>query len=186
MRKLTKMLLVGLAIFMAQVAVQAQTTTGSLSGTIIDPSTAVVPGATVTVVNNSTGAERSSISSSTGTFDFQTLQPGTYMISVEAKGFRKAVAKDIIVSVASVAQVTIPLEVGLAGETVTVTASQEVINTSSPSVTNVINTRQVLDLPLAGRNPVDLAGLQAGIAVQGTDVRGSSVSGLRQTAVNLT
>src|SRR6267142_120982 len=186
MRKFTKMLLVGLAIFMAQVAIQAQTTTGSLSGTITDPSTAVVPGATVTVVNNATGAERSAISSSTGTFDFQTLQPGTYTISVEAKGFRKAVARDIIVSIASAAQVTIPLEIGSASETVTVTATQEVINSSSPSLTNVINTRQVVDLPLAGRNPVDLAALQAGIAVVGTDTRGASVSGLRQTAVNLT
>ena len=186
MRKFTKVLLVGLAIFMAQVAIQSQTTTGSLSGTITDQSNAVVPAATVTAVNTATGAERSTVSSSTGTFDFQALQPGTYTVSVEAKGFRKAVARDITVSVASAAQVTIPLEVGSASETVTVSATQEVINTSSPSVTNVINTRQVVDLPLIDRNPVNLAGLQAGIAVQGTDVRGSSVSGLRQTAVNLT
>jgi hypothetical protein len=186
MRKLTKILLVGLAIFMAQLAIQAQTTTGSVSGTITDPSNAVVPAATVTLVNTATGAERSAVTSSEGTFSFQTLQPGTYTISVEAKGFRKAVARDIVVSVASVAQVTIPLEVGLAGETVTVTATQEVINSTSPSLTNVINTRQVVDLPLVGRNPVDLAALQAGIAVVGSDTRGSSVSGLRQTAVNLT
>jgi Carboxypeptidase regulatory-like domain len=186
MKKFTKMLLVGLAIFMAQVAIQAQTTTGSLSGTITDPSSAVVPGATVTVVNTATGAERSAIASSEGTFDFQALQPGTYRITVEAKGFSKAVARDITVSVAIAAQVTIPLEIGAASETVTVTATQEIINSTSPSVTNVINTRQVVDLPLVGRNPVDLAGLQAGIAVVGTDVRGSSVSGLRQTAVNLT
>src|SRR5882672_8909005 len=164
----------------------SQATTGNLGGTVNDPSNAVVIGANVTLVNTATGAERSTISSSTGTFDFQTLQPGTYTISVDAKGFRKAVARDITVSVASAAQVTIPLEVGSATETVTVTATQEVLNTTSPTLTNVINTRQVVDLPLAGRNPVDLAGLQAGIAVVGTDVRGSSVSGLRQTAVNLT
>jgi hypothetical protein len=78
------------------------------------------------------------------------------------------------------------LEIGVAGETVTVTASQEVINTSSPTLTNIINTRQVVDLPLPDRNPVNLAALQAGIAVVGTDARGSSISGLRQTAVNLT
>ena len=81
---------------------------------------------------------------------------------------------------------TIPLEAGPAGETVTVTASQEVINTSSPSLSNVINTRQVKDLPLGGRNPVELAALQAGIAVIGNNTRGASVGGLRQTAVNLT
>src|SRR5437868_6151208 len=163
-----------------------QQTTGSLNGSVTDPSGAVVAGATVTVVNAATGAERSAISNSTGTFDFQALQPGTYTISVDAKGFKKAVSRDIVVSVATATQVTIPLEVGQASETVTVTASQEVINTLSPSLTNVINTRQVVDLPLGGRNPVDLAALQAGIAVQGTDTRGASVSGLRQTAVNLT
>ncbi|HSP62765.1 MAG TPA: TonB-dependent receptor, partial [Pyrinomonadaceae bacterium] len=163
-----------------------QQATGSLSGNVNDPNGAVVIGATVTVTNAETGADRSAVTSSTGAFDFQALQPGKYTITVDAKGFKKAVARDIIVSVGTTASVTIPLEVGLAGETVTVTASQDVINTASPSLTNVINTRQVVDLPLGGRDPITLAGLQAGIAVVGTDVRGSSVSGLRQTAVNLT
>ncbi len=163
-----------------------QQTTGSLNGVVNDPNGAIVTGATVTLVNAETGAERSAVSSTTGTFDFQALQPGKYTISVDAKGFKKAVSRDIVVSVASTTQVTIPLEIGQASETVTVTAAQEVINSSSPSLTNVINTRQVVDLPLGGRNPVELAALQAGIAVIGTDTRGASVSGLRQTAVNLT
>ncbi len=163
-----------------------QQTNGSLNGTVNDPSGAVVGGANITLVNAETGAERGTVTSSTGTFAFQELSPGKYTVTVDAKGFRKAVARDIIVSVASSAQVTIPLEVGAASETVTVTATQDVVNTASPSLTNVINTRQVVDLPLAGRNPVDLAALQAGIAVVGTDTRGASVSGLRQTAVNLT
>jgi hypothetical protein len=163
-----------------------QTTTGSLTGTVTDPSGAVVAGATLTLVKPETGAERTTTSNTEGRFDFATLQPGKYNITVDAKGFKKAVSRDIIISVTQVAEVTIPLEIGSASETVTVSASQEVINTSNPSVTNIINTRQVVDLPLVGRNPVELAGLQAGIAVVGTDVRGASVSGLRQTAVNLT
>jgi hypothetical protein len=171
---------------LSTLTVVGQATTGSLNGSATDQSGAVVAGATITIVNNATGAERSTVSNSGGTFDFQALQPGTYTITVDATGFRRAVARDILISVGTSAQVTIPLEAGPAGETVTVSASQEVINTTSPSVSNVINTRQVQDLPLGGRNPVDLAGLQAGIAVVGTDVRGASVSGLRQTAVNLT
>ena len=185
MRKFTQFLVLGLSLILGQFAVQAQTT-GSLSGAITDPSGAVVPGATVTLVNSSTGAERSAISSSTGVFDFQALQPGTYTVSVAATGFKRAVARNISVAVAQAAQVSIPLEVGLAGEEVTVTAAQDTINTSSPSLSNTINTRQVVDLPLATRNPLELAGLQAGIAVVGTDVRGSSISGLRQTATNVT
>jgi len=169
---------------MIQAAFQAQTT-GSLAGTVTDPGSAVVAGATVTVVNVTTGAERSGVTNSSGAFDFQTLLPGTYTISVEAAGFKKAIVRGVIVSVASTAQVIIPLEIGLANETVTITTTQDVINVTSPSLTNVINTRQVVDLPLGGRNPVELAALQAGIAVIGTDTRGASVAGLRQTAVNL-
>src|SRR2546430_3195108 len=185
-RSLFVVFVAALFVLAAALTVFGQQTTGSLNGTVVDPSGATVAGATVTVVNSSTGAERSTVSSTAGTFDFQALQPGAYTISVDAKNFRRAVSRDIVVSVASVAQVTIALEVGQASETVTVTATQEVLNTSTPSLTNVINTRQVVDLPLAGRNPVDLAALQAGIAVVGNDTRGSSVSGLRQTAVNLT
>ena len=88
MRKFTKMLIVGLAIFVTQVAVQAQTT-GSLSGTINDQNNAVVAGATVTLLSNVAGAERSAVTDSNGAFDFQALLPGTYTISVEAKGFKK-------------------------------------------------------------------------------------------------
>lgn len=185
MRKFTRMLIVGLAVFMAQAAVQAQTT-GSLSGTITDQNKAVVAGATVTLVSNVAGAERSAVTDSNGNFDFQALLPGTYSINVEASGFKKAIARDIVVSVALASQVNVQLEVGLAGESVTVTAAQEVINTASPSLTNVISTRQVVDLPLPTRNPLELAGLQAGIAVVGTDVRGSSIAGLRQSATNVT
>lgn len=186
MTKSTRALIVGMAILLAQIVVQGQTTTGSLAGTVTDPGNAVIAGATVTVTSVNTGAERTGITNSSGAFDFQTLLPGIYTISVEAAGFKKAIVRNIVVSVASTAQLTIPLEIGLANETVTVTTNQDVINSTSPSLTNVINTRQVVDLPLGGRNPVELAALQAGIAVIGTDTRGASVGGLRQTAVNLT
>jgi hypothetical protein len=162
------------------------TTTGSLKGTVTDSKGAVVANAALTLTNTQTGEQRTGTSSDAGIFDFQALQPGNYTLSVEARGFSKAIVRDIVVSVSSAAQITVVVEVGSPNEIVTVTAAQEVINSSSPTLTNVINTKQVVDLPLGGRNPVDLAGLQAGIAVQGTDVRGASVSGLRQTAVNLT
>ena len=185
MRKFTKFLIVALAVLFAQTAVQAQTT-GSLSGTVTDPSNAVVAGATVTLTSNVATGDRSAVTDSNGAFSFQALLPGTYTLSVEAAGFKKAIARQIVVSVSLTSQVNVQLEIGLAGESVTVTATQEVINTSSPSLTNVINTRQVVDLPLPTRNPLELAGLQAGIAVVGDNVRGSSISGLRQTATNVT
>jgi len=123
---------------------------------------------------------------SNGAFDFQALLPGTYTINVEAKDFKKAIARDIVISVPLNTQVNVPLEIGLAEESVTVKAAPEVINTASPSLINVISTRQVVHLPLPTRNPLELAGLQSGIAVTGTDVRGSFIAGLRQTATNVT
>ena len=185
MRRFTNMTVVGLVILITQVAVHAQTT-GSLTGLIADQNKAVVAGATVTLFSNVAAANRTAITDSNGAFDFQALLPGTYWIEVEANGFKKAIVRDIVVSVSLASQVNIELEIGLAGESVTVTAAQEVINLASPSLTNVINTRQVVDLPLATRNPLELAGLQAGIAVDGTNVRGSSIAGLRQSATNVT
>ena len=162
-----------------------QTTTGSLTGTVTDPSGAVVAGATVTVTTRQPAPSVRRIQQQ-GAFDFQRYSLANTRLLSTPKVLRRQCPATLLSQLRRLLQVTIPLEIGSASETVTVSASQEVINTSSPSVTNIINTRQVVDLPLAGRNPVELAGLQAGIAVVGTDVRGASVSGLRQTAVNLT
>lgn len=186
MRKFTFTLMVTV-LLIAQAATHGQTTTsGSLSGTVTDPKGDVVPGASITLRQNETGAVRNGTTNDKGVFTFTQLQPGKYVATVESRGFKKAIATDIDVKVSTDAQVSITLEIGQATETVTVTAAQDVVNTTSPSLTNVINTRQVVDLPLGDRNPVNLAGLQAGIAVVGENVRGASVAGLRQTAVNLT
>ncbi len=174
-----------MAMLICHIGIQAQTN-GSLSGTVSDPQGAVVAGATVKATNAATGSERVVTTNTQGVFQMSELNPGTYTVSIENKGFKKSVAPGIIVSVSKDAQLTITLEVGGLDQQVTVTSTQDVINTTSPNVTSTVNTRQVTDLPLGGRNPVELAGLQAGIAVVGTDVRGSSISGLRQTAVNLT
>jgi Carboxypeptidase regulatory-like domain len=186
MRKTLSVLAVLLLIICSQIVVHTQTTTGSLSVVVNDPSGASVPGASVTARNNATGAERTATTNDAGTASITDLQPGIYSVSVEGSGFKRALAPNITVEVSQTAQVSISLEIGLASETVTVTAAQEVVNTTSPTITNVINTQQVRDLPLLGRNPLELAGLQAGIAVTGTDVRGSSVGGLRQTSTNIT
>ena len=171
--------------FILPVAIQAQTT-GSLTGTVADQAGAVVPGASVTLKKSDTGESRTATTGDNGVFNFTNLQPGTYSIIVEGKGFKKAVANEVVVEVTKPSSVTIALEVGQASETVTVTGAQEVINSTSPTLTNVINTRQVVDLPLPTRNPLDLAALQAGIAVTGTNTRTSNVGGLRGSATNVT
>ena len=185
MRKLANRLAVLLFVFMAPVALQAQTK-GSLTGTVTDPTGAVVPGANVTLKSNSTGVSKTTTTADNGVFNFTELDPGMYSLTVETAGFKRAVTNSVEVNLNTPAQVTIPLEAGQVTETVTVTGVQEVVNTSSPSLTNVINTRQVTDLPLLTRNPLELAALQAGIAVVGTGTRTSSISGLRGTATYVT
>jgi|KBSMisStaDraftv2_1062788.scaffolds.fasta_scaffold03383_2 hypothetical protein len=175
-----------LALFIfGAITVQAQTK-GSLAGTVTDASGAVVPGANVELKNNANGATRSAATGNAGVFQFTDVEPGTYTVTVQSTGFKKTVANDVIVHTSVASQITVALEAGQVSEVVTVTDAQEVVNTSSPTLTNVINTRQIVDLPLPDRNPLGLAALQAGIAVIGTDTRGSSVSGLRQTATNVT
>ena len=185
MRKFTFYLIAGLMLFLAQIVVQAQTT-GTVTGTVTDPNGAAVVGAAVTIKNEATAAELTTTTSNAGTFTFTLLQPGTYVVTVENSGFKKSSLPGVVVAVSTSAQLKIVLEVGLPDETVTVTAGQEVINTSSPTLTNVINTQQIKDLPLPTRNPLDLAALQAGISVVGTNTRNASVGGLRGSATNVT
>jgi hypothetical protein len=185
MRRFTKILIAGLVLYLAQIAIQAQTT-GNVSGTVSDPNGAAVVGATVKLNNTATGTGRTTTTGDEGNFAFNLVAPGLYSISVEGAGFKRSVAPNITVEVSKVAEVLISLEVGQLSETVTVVSAQEVVNTSSPSLTNVIDTRQIGDLPLPTRNLMDLAGLQAGIAVNANDTRTASVSGLRGSATNIT
>jgi hypothetical protein len=165
----------------------AQATRGSLGGLITDANGAAVSGATVTVKNATTGEDFKSVTDSGGAFVFPSLAPGKYNLLVEANGFKRYEVQDITVDVSTPAKVNVSVEVGAVSEQVVVTsATQEVVNTTSPTLTNVISTRQVQDLPIAGRNPVDLARMQAGIAVPGNGTRNASVGGLRGSATNVT
>ena len=166
--------------------VMGQATTGTLTGLVTDPQGAIVSGATVTLINSQTRVELKTTSNDQGEFVFPQVPPGKYSLSVEATNFKKALATDLVVEVGVSSRTTVVLEVGSVTEQVTITATQDIVNSTTPTLTSVINTRQVQDLPLPTRNPLDLAGLQPGVAVTGTDNRGSSISGLRQTSVNLT
>ena len=166
--------------------VMGQATTGTLTGLVTDPQGAIVSGATITLTHSETRVETRATSNDQGEFVFPQVPPGRYSLSVEATNFKKALATDLIIAVGISSRTTVVLEVGSVTEQVTITATQDIVNSTSPTLTSVINTRQVQDLPLPTRNPLDLAGLQPGVAVTGQDNRGSSISGLRQTSVHLT
>ena len=185
MRRLTSVFLT--VLLLASVPAFGQATRGSLSGVIKDPNSAAIVGATVTLKNAGTGEESKATSNAQGRFAFPSLAPGKYTATIEAGGFKKTELTEITIEVAQPSSVEVSLEVGAVTEQVTVTGTaQEIINTTSPTLSKTISAKQVQDLPLLSRNPLDLARLQAGLAVNGTDVRNASVQGLRGNATNVT
>jgi hypothetical protein len=185
MRRLTSVSLT--LLLLANFSVFGQGVRGSLTGLVSDQSGAAISGAAVTAKNIATGEEFRANTNSQGAFTFTSLLPGKYSVSVEASGFKRAEVTTVTVEVSQAAKIDIALEVGAVTEQVTVTGqTQEVINTTSPVLSKTINAKQVQDLPLLTRNPLDLARLQAGLAVNGTDVRNASVQGLRGNATNVT
>ncbi|HEX4945537.1 MAG TPA: carboxypeptidase-like regulatory domain-containing protein, partial [Blastocatellia bacterium] len=180
------MSLFAFVLFLA-VTVFGQTTRSSMSGLISDPTGAAVSGAKVTAKHVTTNEEFQATADAQGAFVFPSLPLGQYTVTVEAQGFKRVEAQNILLEVDTPAKVNLTLEVGQVSEAVVITSDvQEVINTTNTTLTNVISTRQVVDLPLQSRNPLDLARLQAGVATIGDDTRNASVGGLRGSATNVT
>lgn len=139
------------------IGVVAQTNKGAISGTVVDPNGAAVPGATVTITNVGTGQKATVTTSESGSFTVQSLDPVLYNILVEAKGFKKAVLDKVKVDTASTAQANVALETGSISEQVVVTAEAAMINTDSGTTSQTITTRQLQDVPLNNRSVLDLA-----------------------------
>jgi len=176
-----------LALTALSVPVLAQSVRGRLSGRAEDQSGAVVPGVNVTIKHTATGEAFTVVSDGQGTFQFPSIPLGTYSLETQLTGFKRVEVQGIVVEVGKQAEVNVKLEVGSVSEQVVVTGqAQQDVNTVSATLTNVVNTRQVADLPLPTRNPVDLARLQIGIAVTGDNTRTASVGGLRGSATNVT
>jgi hypothetical protein len=157
----------------------AQVTTADLVGTIKDSSGAVVPGVTVTLTNDATGVSRSVTTSDGGTYIFTSLQPGRYRLTAELPGFRKVERTGVELQVNQRAQVDLDLEVGLVSESVLIQGTAPLLETQSSVLGSVIEEKQVQDLPLNGRNFVQLATLSTGVSGAGSGMRGTIMSGTR-------
>src|SRR5580698_8210985 len=155
-------------------------TNGSIRGIVNDPSGAVVPGATVTVTLNGTSSQRSVTSDKDGGFDIPELAVGTYDLTAEAQGFKKFVAKDVVISIGHVNFITITFQVGAANDTVTVEANAVQVETTSTQLGGVMTDQSIRELPLNTRNAFQLLQLQPGVQSQlGADLfYGSSNPGV--------
>ncbi|PYV63755.1 MAG: hypothetical protein DMG97_36910 [Acidobacteria bacterium] len=145
----------------------AQTTisTGSIQGLVIDPSNAIVSGAKVTIRNQGTGQVLTTTTNSAGTYTSGALIPGDYLVRVEQTGF-KSVELPIKVEVGVTAPGSVKLQVGNTKEVVEVAATELHVNTEQATVQGVLNSEQIDNLPINGRNFLDLAQLEPGVQIQ--------------------
>ncbi|HVN19001.1 MAG TPA: TonB-dependent receptor [Dongiaceae bacterium] len=156
---------------------RAQVDTGSITGTVSDASGAVVSGAKVTLTNEGTGASLSVNSSSDGTYTFSPVRIGTYKIEASAQGFKTVSQPHLVVNVDANVLVNLKLPTGSVTETVEVTTAVPVLQTQDASVGQVMDTRNVNNLPLNGRNFTFLAQLSAGVNSPQADTRGNASTG---------
>ncbi len=141
----------------------AQSISGSIYGTVADPSGAVVPNAAVTVTNVQTGETQTSVSNKAGNYLFPVLVPGNYQVAASHRGFETLVQKDIQLSANQNVQVRFQLQLGSAVQSVTVTASTTMVDTRESQIGFTVEQKSIQDLPLNGRNAYDLVGLVPGV-----------------------
>jgi len=174
--------------------VLAQFETADVLGTIRDPQGSVVPRAAVTLTNQETGIQVKATTDEGGNFLFSQVKVGRYTVTAEATGFSRAVAANVAVDVNARQRVDLTLQVGAVTESVQVTGAAAAIETDSSEHGQVINTQQIVELPLNGRNYADLALLSTNVikspmavsfSPSGTPREGAfNVNGMRSTYNN--
>jgi hypothetical protein len=159
-----------LLLFVATLNASAQITSGSMSGSVVDSSDQVVPGADVIITNEQTGEERRTVTNEVGLFAFPALQPGPYTVRAELAGFRPIEIKgNMILSNNRLAVPPLRLEVGSLAEAVTVTAVGEVVATTQTSHQAILDLKQVENLSIRGRDPISLLKILPGVALLSND-----------------
>jgi hypothetical protein len=169
---------------------RAQAPTGEIAGTVTDPSDAVMAGVQIAVVNRSTGVSRASRTNEVGFYSFPALPAGTYEVSAQQTGFRRANYSNITVTALSAIRLDVVMQLGEVADVVTVTSEVPLVETRSSVQGVLVDDRRIRDLPLNGRNAVDLVLLAPGINNANTTIESSFsqqrlvINGGRQTGVN--
>jgi outer membrane receptor protein involved in Fe transport len=187
MRSTRKFRLSLLAMLSLSTLLHAADTTGSIAGVIKDQTGAVAPGIAVTATNTGTDAVFHATTDDTGSYFVRGLTVGAYRLSIEPKGFKKFVANDIHVQVNETARVDIALQVGDVAQTVDVSGAVETVDTQSITLKTVVDQQRIENLPLNGRNPVQLMQLVAGVEYdpQNSNVTsGTTYPGVYPVSVN--
>jgi Carboxypeptidase regulatory-like domain len=178
-------LLVLLSLSLYSCALRAQTTNASITGGVMDPSKAAIPDAKVGAVNAGTNFRYESATNTAGVYALASLPPGTYRIEVEKSGFKKLIRPEVILHVQDALAIDFEMAVGSVSDTVTVQAGAPLVNTTSATVSTVLDQTFVENMPLNGRSFQTLIMLTPGVVVTQTafDDQGQfSVNGQRADA----
>ena len=141
----------------------AQSSTGNITGTVVDPSKAPVADATVKVVNAGTGEVRTTQTNNVGLYSFQTLPPATYRFEVSKPGFRGFAVARLVLNVGSTLAQNVALQIGDVSQTITVNESAAQVESESSSLGTVLGNTSIVDLPTNGRNSYGFAALVPGV-----------------------
>lgn len=152
----------------------AQVDTGTILGTVTDSTGAIVPNATVTIVNQATAAPLTKKTGDDGRFEFTPLGIGTYNVIVESAGFKKATVQGVHLNIQQHALVNVTLQPGAVTESVEVTEAPELMQTESSSVGQVIDQKTIVDLPLNGRDYTMLVLVTPGVTLPQQGARASN------------
>jgi Carboxypeptidase regulatory-like domain/TonB dependent receptor len=163
MRIFSRLVLVMVLVVACAVGIRAQDISASIHGTVTDESGGIVSGAKVTAINTDTGFQRGTVSSSQGAYVLVELPVGRYRVEAEAQGFKKYVQEGISLDVNQQATVAVHLAVGTATQEIQVTSDAPMIESTSTNLGQTVGEREILDLPLNGRNFTQLGLLQTGV-----------------------
>jgi hypothetical protein len=148
-------------------AALSQESRATLTGRISDPNGAGIPGAKVTVTNQQTKLTNDAVTGDDGNYTVPLLPPGNYTVAVEAQGFKRAESNTVELFTATTATFDVSLEVGGVGDTVTVNADAPLLEADTASRGQVVENERISELPLVGRNPINLATLAPGVTFNG-------------------
>lgn len=152
----------------ANSVLEAQVVNATLTGVITDSTGSAVEGAKITAVNTGTNRAQEAVSNNAGSYTIAALIPGEYRVEVEQVGFKKELLSGVVLQVAQEARLNVTLQVGAVTESVNVESAAPLVNSESATVGGVIAEKQVKDLPLNGRNFMQLTLLTGGITEGGT------------------
>lgn len=175
-------------VLLFSTSASGQTSTSALSGTVRDNTGAVVPGANVTLTNESTGVQYKQDTTQAGLYSFPSIPVGSYTVQVEMRGFKTARLTKNTLELNTPLAVDVTLEIGQLSDVVSVESTAEQVQTANATIGNVVTSKEATELPLNGRNPLTLLVLEPGVVQRSYGGAGSGihVNGSRDRAYNVT